>query len=90
MDADALVDAARGSLWVLVQMIAPVVLRALAMGLLALDVLAALWVSGRLGGLAKTATVLLILMLPQDARAQDQCHAFAICHAGPHLCDRRQ
>ena len=39
--------------------------------LLVLDVLAALWVSGRLGGLAKTATVLLILMLPHDARAQN-------------------
>ncbi len=47
------------------------VLLAGAMMLLVLDVLAALWVSGRLGGLAKTATVLLILMLPHDARAQN-------------------
>ncbi|MDZ4310121.1 MAG: DUF4159 domain-containing protein [Cypionkella sp.] len=38
--------------------------------LLALDILAALWVSGRIGGLARTATVLLALLLPHDARAQ--------------------
>ncbi len=40
-----------------------------AMVLLALDVLAALFVSGRLGGLASAAVVLL-LALPQDAQAQ--------------------
>jgi hypothetical protein len=40
-----------------------------AMVLLALDVLAALWVSGRLGGLA-SAVVVLLLALPQDAQAQ--------------------
>ena len=32
MDSDALIDAARASLWVLAQLIAPVVLPALAMG----------------------------------------------------------
>ncbi|KAF0175323.1 MAG: hypothetical protein FD162_626 [Rhodobacteraceae bacterium] len=46
------------------------VLLAAAMILLALDVLAALWVSGRLGGMAKAALVLLALATPQDGRAQ--------------------
>lgn len=41
-----------------------------AMLLLALDVLAALWVSGRIGGLARGAVVVLVLLLPHDARAQ--------------------
>jgi hypothetical protein len=41
-----------------------------AMLLLALDVLAALWVSGRIGGIARGAVVVLALMLPHDARAQ--------------------
>ncbi|GLS88740.1 LytTR family transcriptional regulator [Cypionkella aquatica] len=41
-----------------------------AMLMLALDVLAALWVSGRIGGLARSAAVLLALMAPYDARAQ--------------------
>ena len=46
------------------------VLLTAAMLLLALDVLAALWVSGRIGGLARGAVVVLALMLPHDARAQ--------------------
>ena len=46
------------------------VLLAAAMILLALDVLAALWVSGRLGGMAKGALVVLALSIPQDGRAQ--------------------
>ena len=41
-----------------------------AMVALALDVLAALWVSGRIGGLGRTAAILVALMLPHDARAQ--------------------
>ena len=41
-----------------------------AMVLLALDVVAALWVSGRIGGIARTATVLLALFMPHDAQAQ--------------------
>lgn len=41
-----------------------------AMLLLALDVVAALWVSGRIGGIARTATVLLALLAPHDAKAQ--------------------
>ncbi len=41
-----------------------------AMLMLALDILAALWVSGRIGGLARTAAVLLALMMPHDAPAQ--------------------
>ncbi|OYU38345.1 MAG: LytTR family transcriptional regulator [Pseudorhodobacter sp. PARRP1] len=46
------------------------VLLTAAMLLLALDVLAALWVSGRIGGVARGAVVVLALMLPHDARAQ--------------------
>lgn len=47
------------------------VLLAAAMVLLALDILAALWVSGRLGRGAQAALVLLLLLLqPQDAQAQ--------------------
>ncbi|WP_054005448.1 DUF4159 domain-containing protein [Cypionkella psychrotolerans] len=41
-----------------------------AMLMLALDVLAALWVSGRIGGLARAAVLLLALMMPHDAHAQ--------------------
>ena len=44
---------------------------AIAMGLLALDVLAALWVSGRLGGVGRAAAVACaMLVLPYEARAQ--------------------
>lgn len=46
------------------------VLLAAAMILLALDVLAALRVSGRLGSVAKGALVVLALAIPQDGRAQ--------------------
>lgn len=43
---------------------------------LALDVLAALWVSGRIGGLARaTGVVAALLWLPQDARSQDNSAA---------------
>ncbi len=46
-------------------------LLAAALVLLVLDVLAALWVSGRLGGLARAAVVMVLaLPLPQDAQAQ--------------------
>jgi Domain of unknown function (DUF4159) len=41
-----------------------------AMILLALDVLAALWVSGRIGGLARSVPLLLALLMPHDARAE--------------------
>jgi hypothetical protein len=41
-----------------------------AMILLALDVLAALWVSGRIGGLGRGAVVVLALLMPHDARAE--------------------
>ncbi|MDB5664734.1 DUF4159 domain-containing protein [Cypionkella sp.] len=41
-----------------------------AMLMLALDVLAALWVSGRIGSIARTAAVMLALFVPHDARAQ--------------------
>jgi hypothetical protein len=37
--------------------------------LLALDVLAALWVSGRIGGIGRGAVVMLALLLPHDARS---------------------
>jgi flagellar biosynthetic protein FliQ len=64
VDADALVDAARGSLWVLVQMIAPVVLPALAMGLLVGLVQAATSISeATLSFVPKLVTVLVALLL---------------------------
>jgi hypothetical protein len=50
-----------------------------AMVLLALDVLAALWVSGRLGGVARAAMVALaVLIAPHDARADAAADARAI------------
>jgi flagellar biosynthetic protein FliQ len=64
MDADALVDATRDSLWVLVQMIAPVVLPALAMGLLVGLVQAATSISeATLSFVPKLVTVLVALLL---------------------------
>ena len=63
MDTDALVDAARDSLWVLVQMIAPVVLPALAMGLLVGLVQAATSISeATLSFVPKLVTVLVCLL----------------------------
>ena len=41
-----------------------------ALGLLMVDILAALWVSGRLGGLGRVAVLGLLVLLPVDARAQ--------------------
>ena len=52
----------------------------LALGLLALDVLASLWLSGRLRGARGGAVALLalgLLVSPQDARAQDDARALA-------------
>lgn len=64
MDADVLVDATRDSLWVLVQMIAPVVLPALAMGLLVGLVQAATSISeATLSFVPKLVTVLVALLL---------------------------
>jgi flagellar biosynthetic protein FliQ len=64
MDSDALVDAARSSLWVLVQMIAPVVLPALAMGLLVGLVQAATSISeATLSFVPKLVTVLFCLLI---------------------------
>jgi len=64
MDSDALVDAARGSLWVLAQMIAPVVLPALAMGLLVGLVQAATSISeATLSFVPKLVTVLICLAI---------------------------
>jgi len=64
MDSDALVDAARSSLWVVVQMVAPVVLPALAMGLLVGLVQAATSISeATLSFVPKLVTVLVCLLL---------------------------
>lgn len=64
MDIDVLVDAARSSLWVLVQMIAPIVLPALGMGLLVGLVQAATSISeATLSFVPKLVTVLICLAI---------------------------
>ncbi len=56
-------------------------LLSLALAILAADIIASLWLSGRLTGPRSgvaTALVALALMLPQDAKAQDRAEEFAL------------
>lgn len=45
-------------------------LLSLAMALLAVDVLAALWLSGRLGRAARAALIVAVVLVPHQGRAQ--------------------